>query len=60
MRVVWSPSALREAAAIVEYGALFNPTAAADVAAALAAAGDASPSSRIGEGLLPAPTCARS
>jgi len=40
MRVIWSPSALREVARIFEYLQDLNPGAAAEVAAGLIAAGD--------------------
>ena len=40
LRVVWSPSALREVKRVFDYLRHFNPQAAAEVAAALVAAGD--------------------
>jgi toxin ParE1/3/4 len=41
VRVIWSPSALAEIGHIYDYVADFNPSAAADLAAALLVAGDA-------------------
>lgn len=40
MKVIWSPSALREVARVFDYLADFNPRAARDVSAALIEAGD--------------------
>lgn len=40
MKVVWSPSALREVARVFDYLVDFNPRAARDVSAALIKAGD--------------------
>lgn len=40
MRVVWSPSALREVARVFDYLVAFNPRAAAEVSNGLIAAGD--------------------
>jgi len=57
VRVIWSPSALREVARATDYLMDFNPRAAKELAEGLVQAGDSFAHFRIAGGVWPIVTC---